>query len=106
MLGQGGFGLVYKGKLDDGREVAVKKSSTLSKQHREALMTEVELLSSVKHPNVVKLFGYCADNNEFLLVYEYIPSKSLDKLLFGPNGRGQELDWSRTLGIIIGIARV
>ncbi|XP_054824759.1 uncharacterized protein LOC129322469 [Prosopis cineraria] len=105
VLGQGGFGLVYKGKLDDGREIAVKKSLNMSEQDKEALMREVELLSSVKHLNVVKLFGYCVDNNKFLLVYEYVPNKSLDKLLFGPNGREEELDWSRTYGIIMGIAR-
>ncbi|XP_054790767.1 cysteine-rich receptor-like protein kinase 43 [Prosopis cineraria] len=104
-LGQGGYGLVYKGELDDGKEIAVKVPLNLSTQHEEQLIKEIELLSSVKHPNVVKLFGYCTNKKKILLVYEYVPNKSLNMLLFGPNRRDQELDWSRTYNIIVGIAR-
>ncbi|KAF7808664.1 putative receptor-like protein kinase [Senna tora] len=84
VLGQGGFGLVYKGKLDDGREIAVKKSSKVSEERMKTLVREVELLSRLKHPNVVKLLGYCTEDNNFLLVYEYVPNRSLDKFLFDP----------------------
>lgn len=66
-------------RCDDGRDIAVKKSSKVSEEQRKSLIREVELLSKVKHPNIVKLVGYCADKNELLLVYEYIPNKSLDK---------------------------
>ncbi|KAK8522643.1 hypothetical protein V6N12_056344 [Hibiscus sabdariffa] len=79
-LGQGGFGPVYRGKLDDGREIAVKKLSHSSNQ------------------------GYCVHGQEKLLVYEYVTNESLDKLLFKSN-RKSELDWKRRYEIISGVAR-
>ncbi|KAK6931610.1 Serine-threonine/tyrosine-protein kinase, catalytic domain [Dillenia turbinata] len=81
-LGQGGFGPVYKGKLEDGREVAVKKLSQSSNQGKKEFMNEARLLARVQHRNVVNLLGYCVHGAEKLLVYEYVAHESIDKLLF------------------------
>ncbi|KAJ6903196.1 receptor-like protein kinase [Populus alba x Populus x berolinensis] len=103
-LGEGGFGPVYKGKLDDGREIAVKKLSHSSNQGKKEFMNEAKLLARVQHRNIVNLLGYCAHGVEKLLVYEYVANESLDKLLFKSDKRGQ-LDWKKRYNIIIGIAR-
>ncbi|XP_063938953.1 cysteine-rich receptor-like protein kinase 43 isoform X2 [Daucus carota subsp. sativus] len=81
-LGQGGFGPVFKGKLSDGREIAVKKLSQNSGQGKKEFMNEAKLLSRVQHRNVVSLLGYCSHEEEKLLVYEYVANESLDKFLF------------------------
>ncbi|KAL9328948.1 hypothetical protein ACSQ67_003951 [Phaseolus vulgaris] len=81
-LGEGGFGPVYKGKLNDGREIAVKKLSHTSNQGKKEFMNEAKLLARVQHRNVVNLVGYCVHGNEKLLVYEYVAHESLDKFLF------------------------
>ncbi|XVF43594.1 hypothetical protein PTKIN_Ptkin02bG0052200 [Pterospermum kingtungense] len=103
-LGQGGFGPVYRGKLDDGREIAVKKLSQSSNQGKKEFENEAKLLARVQHRNVVNLLGYCAHGSEKLLVYEYVTNQSLDKLLFKSN-RKDDLDWKRRYEIISGIAR-
>ncbi|XP_038688359.1 putative receptor-like protein kinase At4g00960 isoform X2 [Tripterygium wilfordii] len=103
-LGEGGFGPVYKGKLDDGREIAVKKLSHSSRQGRKEFLNEAKLLTKVQHRNVVNLLGYCAHGTEKLLVYEYVINESLDKILFKSNRRA-ELDWKRRFDIINGVAR-
>lgn len=103
-LGQGGFGPVFKGKLKDGRVIAVKKLSQYSKQGKKEFMTEAKLLARVQHRNVVNLLGYCVHGSEKLLVYEYVTNESLDKLLFKASRRG-ELDWKMRYGIICGVAR-
>ncbi|PNX71080.1 cysteine-rich receptor-like protein kinase 10-like protein, partial [Trifolium pratense] len=81
-LGEGGFGPVYKGKLNDGREIAVKKLSLGSNQGKTQFVAEAKLLTRVQHRNVVNLYGYCIHGREKLLVYEYISHESLDKFLF------------------------
>ncbi|XP_041015867.1 cysteine-rich receptor-like protein kinase 10 [Juglans microcarpa x Juglans regia] len=103
-LGEGGFGPVYKGKLIDGREIAVKKLSHNSTQGEKEFKNEAKLLARVQHRNVVNLLGYCVHMAEKLLVYEYVLNESLDKLLFKTNRR-EELDWKRRYEIIAGIAR-
>ncbi|KAL9401709.1 hypothetical protein Peur_005558 [Populus x canadensis] len=103
-LGEGGFGPVFKGKLDDGREIAVKKLSHSSNQGKKEFMNEAKLLARVQHRNIVNLLGYCAHGVEKLLVYEYVANESLDKLLFKSDKRGQ-LDWKKRYNIIISIAR-
>ncbi|KAK9060068.1 hypothetical protein SSX86_020772 [Deinandra increscens subsp. villosa] len=102
-LGQGGFGPVFKGKLEDGREIAVKKLSETSKQGKREFTNEARLLACIQHRNVVSLLGYCAFP-EKLLVYEYVVNESLDKLLF-KSGKRDVLDWKRRYSIIDGVAQ-
>ncbi|KAI5582840.1 hypothetical protein POPTR_007G120900v4 [Populus trichocarpa] len=103
-LGQGGFGPVYKGKLRNGTEIAVKRLSNSSRQGLEELKTEVLLVAKLLHRNLVWLLGFCLEEEEKLLVYEYLPNGSLDKVLFDQNKRCS-LEWERRHEIIIGIAR-
>ncbi|KAL8241832.1 hypothetical protein R6Q59_012134 [Mikania micrantha] len=102
-LGQGGFGPVFKGKLQDGREIAVKKLSEKSKQGKREFTNEARLLACIQHRNVVSLLGYCAVP-EKLLVYEYVVNESLDKLLF-KSAKRDALDWKRRYSIIDGVAQ-
>ncbi|KAK9231442.1 hypothetical protein WN943_021676 [Citrus x changshan-huyou] len=84
MLGEGGFGSVYKGYLIDlDMAVAVKKVSRGSKQEKKEYVTEVKTISQLRHRNLVQLLGCCHDRGEFLLVYEFMPNGSLDGRLFG-----------------------
>ncbi|WVZ11616.1 hypothetical protein V8G54_016146 [Vigna mungo] len=103
-LGEGGFGPVFKGKLSDGREIAVKRLSRRSNQGKTQFINEAKLLGRVQHRNVVNLIGYCTHASEKLLVYEYVPHKSLDKFLF-KTGKKEELNWKRRLDIINGVGR-
>ncbi|KAJ6885707.1 hypothetical protein NC651_026378 [Populus alba x Populus x berolinensis] len=81
-LGQGGFGAVYRGKLPDGQEIAVKRLSKTSGQGLEEFMNEVVVISKLQHRNLVRLLGCCVEGEEMMLVYEYLPNKSLDAFLF------------------------
>ncbi|XP_054787220.1 cysteine-rich receptor-like protein kinase 44 isoform X1 [Prosopis cineraria] len=103
-LGQGGFGPVYKGKLYNGEEVAVKRLSMNSGQGDIEFKNEVMLVAKLQHRNLVRLLGFCLERRERLLVYEFLPNKSLDYLLFDPAQRAQ-LDWEIRYKIIVGIAR-
>ncbi|CAI0550508.1 unnamed protein product [Linum tenue] len=132
-LGEGGFGPVYKvpsiqynigssevftrillvliyvhsyrqGKLLDGQEIAVKRLSTSSRQGLEELKTELMLVAKLLHMNLVRLLGFYLEEEEKMLVYEYLPNGSLDKILYDPNRRF-DLDWGTRYRIIIGIAR-
>ncbi|XP_058073038.1 cysteine-rich receptor-like protein kinase 34 [Magnolia sinica] len=82
-FGEGGFGPVYKGKLPTGKEIAVKALSKSSGQGLEEYRNEVELIAKLQHKNLVKLLVWCIHEEEKILIYEYMPNKSLDKLLFG-----------------------
>eukprot|EP00253_Pinus_taeda_P028812 PITA_28812 len=103
-LGEGGFGAVYKGITYDGREIAVKKLSLRSAQGTREFMNEVKLVAKIQHRNLVQLLGCCVDGPERLLVYEYLPNKSLDNFLFDPEKR-RVLDWQKRYNIVMGIAR-
>ncbi|KAH1054600.1 hypothetical protein GYH30_023406 [Glycine max] len=103
-LGQGGFGPVYKGKLPDGQEIAVKRLSRASGQGLEEFMNEVVVISKLQHRNLVKLFGCCAEGDEKMLIYEYMLNKSLDVFIFDPS-KSKLLDWRKRCGIIEGIGR-
>uniref|UniRef100_A0A1J3G1P3 Cysteine-rich receptor-like protein kinase 17 n=2 Tax=Noccaea caerulescens TaxID=107243 RepID=A0A1J3G1P3_NOCCA len=103
-LGEGGFGDVYKGVLPDGTEVAVKRLSKTSGQGAEEFKNEAVLVTKLQHRNLVRLLGFCLEGEEKILVYEFVPNKSLDYFLFDPVKQG-ELDWTRRYNIIKGIAR-
>ncbi|KAE9591792.1 putative protein kinase RLK-Pelle-DLSV family [Lupinus albus] len=103
-LGQGGFGPVYKGKLKDGKEIAVKRLSKASGQGLEEFMNEVVVISKLQHRNLVRLLGCCREGDEKMLIYEYMANKSLDKFVFGPPEH-KFLDWGKRFNIIEGIAR-
>ncbi|PKI73758.1 hypothetical protein CRG98_005829 [Punica granatum] len=103
-LGEGGFGPVYMGKLLDGQEVAVKRLSRASDQGLEEFMNEMVVISKVQHRNLVRLLGCCVEREEKILVYEFMPNKSLDVFLFDPVKK-DELDWSKRFKIIDGICR-
>ncbi|XP_052485589.1 G-type lectin S-receptor-like serine/threonine-protein kinase At1g11330 isoform X1 [Gossypium raimondii] len=100
----GGFGPVYRGILSDEKEIAVKRLSKASGQGLEEFMNEVEVISKIQHRNLVKLFGCCAEAEEKMLVYEYMPNKSLDTFVFDPIKK-TVLDWRKRFNIIEGISR-
>lgn len=103
-LGEGGFGPVYRGVLDGGAEIAVKRLSARSRQGAAEFRNEVELIAKLQHRNLVRLLGCCVEKDEKLLVYEYLPNKSLDAFLFGTR-KTAHLDWKMRQSIILGIAR-
>ncbi|XP_048141699.1 cysteine-rich receptor-like protein kinase 25 isoform X1 [Rhodamnia argentea] len=103
-LGEGGFGLVYKGTLPGGQEIAAKRLSRSSGQGVEEFKTEVELVAKLQHRNLVRLLGFSMEGDETILVYEYVPNGSLDCLLFDPMLSGQ-LDWSTRYKVMVGVAR-
>ncbi|KAJ0538277.1 putative protein kinase RLK-Pelle-DLSV family [Helianthus annuus] len=103
-IGEGGFGPVYKGVLENGQEVAVKRLSETSQQGIEEFKNEIICIAKLQHRNLVKLLGYCNHRNELILVYEYMTNKSLDLYLFDVT-RSSMLDWPQRFNIIQGLAR-
>ncbi|KAK1421236.1 hypothetical protein QVD17_23421 [Tagetes erecta] len=103
-LGEGGFGPVYKGVLEDGQEIAVKRLSETSRQGLDEFKNEVKFIAKLQHRNLVKLLGYCTQGNERMLIYEYMENKSLDSFIFDASGSSMP-DWPRLFQIIHGIAR-
>ncbi|KAK4399030.1 G-type lectin S-receptor-like serine/threonine-protein kinase [Sesamum angolense] len=102
-LGMGGFGLVYKGTLTNGKQVAVKRLSAASGQGVEEFMNEVVVISKLQHRNLVRLLGCCVEKGEKMLIYEYLQNKSLDVFLFDETQH--VLDWRKRFSIIEGIGR-
>ncbi|KAB5534157.1 hypothetical protein DKX38_017243 [Salix brachista] len=103
-LGQGGFGVVYKGVLPNGQEIAVKRLSKDSGQGDLEFKNEVLLVAKLQHRNLVKLLGFCLEGIERLLIYEFVPNSSLAHFIFDPTKHVQ-LNWERRYNIIRGIAR-
>ncbi|XP_057796273.1 G-type lectin S-receptor-like serine/threonine-protein kinase At1g11330 isoform X3 [Salvia miltiorrhiza] len=104
MLGEGGFGPVFKGQLPNGQEIAVKRLARSSNQGVEEFTNEVVVISQLQHRNLVRLIGCCVENEEKMLVYEYMPNGSLDACLFGSHKR-EFLNWQTRKLIIEGICR-
>ncbi|KAK7262699.1 hypothetical protein RJT34_30275 [Clitoria ternatea] len=103
-LGEGGFGPVYKGTLQDGQEIAVKRLSMDSGQGLQEFKNEVILCAQLQHRNLVKVLGCCVEREEKLLLYEYMPNKSLDSFIFGSD-QNKKLDWAMRFNILYAIAR-
>ncbi|VAH44456.1 unnamed protein product [Triticum turgidum subsp. durum] len=104
LLGAGGFGSVYRGKLrKPDMEVAVKRVSHESRQGMKEFVAEVASIGRLRHRNLVPLLGYCRRKGELLLVYDYMPNGSLDKYLYDGPSAGT-LDWPQRFHIIRGVA--
>ncbi|CAL5196807.1 unnamed protein product [Lathyrus oleraceus] len=102
-IGQGGFGSVYKGKLRDGCLVAIKVLSAESKQGVQEFLTEIKVISSIEHENLVKLYGCCVENNHRILVYGYLENNSLAQTLLGHSNI--KFSWDVRHNICVGVAR-
>ncbi|KAH9651097.1 Receptor-like serine/threonine-protein kinase SD1-6 [Citrus sinensis] len=103
-LGEGGFGPVYKGRLFNGQEVAVKRLSSQSGQGLKEFKNEMMLIAELQHRNLVRILGCCVEQGEKILILEYMPNKSLDVYLFDPIKK-RLLDWEARIRIIQGIAQ-
>ncbi|KAH7650655.1 S-receptor-like serine/threonine-protein kinase protein [Dioscorea alata] len=103
-LGEGGFGPVFKGKLGNGQEIAVKRLAKTSVQGMVEFKNEVLLIAKLQHRNLVRLLSCCIEGEERILIYEYMPNKSLDYFLF-EKSKDQVLDWQTRFKIIMGITR-
>ncbi|KAM3385174.1 hypothetical protein ACQJBY_009241 [Aegilops geniculata] len=104
ILGQGGFGPVYKGIFPDGQEVAIKKLAARSRQGLVEFKNEIQLVAKLQHRHLVRLLGCCIHDEEKILIYEYMSNKSLDYFIFDPNRR-TSLNWMIRLKIVQGIAQ-
>jgi serine/threonine protein kinase len=103
LLGSGGFGKVYRGVLPSSNmQIATKKVSHDSRQGSKEFVAEIVSMGRLRHRNLVQLFGYCRRKGELLLVYDYMPNGSLDKLLF--RNETPSLNWARRYQIIRGVA--
>ncbi|KAK7307288.1 hypothetical protein VNO77_40209 [Canavalia gladiata] len=105
LIGEGGFGSVYQGTLDDGQEVAVKVRSATSTQGTREFDNELNLLSAIQHENLVPLLGYCNENEQQILVYPFMSNGSLQDRLYGEPAKRKILDWPTRLSIALGAAR-
>ncbi|KAK9078254.1 hypothetical protein SSX86_002311 [Deinandra increscens subsp. villosa] len=103
-LGEGGFGSVYWGQLWDGSQIAVKRLKVYSNKAEMEFAVEVEILARVRHKNLLSLRGYCAEGQERLIVYDYMPNLSLLSHLHGQHSAECLLDWNRRMNIAIGSA--
>ncbi|KGN47531.1 probable serine/threonine-protein kinase PBL21 isoform X1 [Cucumis sativus] len=105
LLGEGGFGRVYKGRLESGQIVAVKQLNRDGLQGFQEFIVEVLMLSLLHHPNLVTLIGYCTDGDQRLLVYEFMPMGSLEDHLFDIGTDKKPLSWNTRMKIAVAAAR-
>ncbi|KAI6699456.1 hypothetical protein NL676_013780 [Syzygium grande] len=105
LIGEGGFGSVYRGTLPDGQEVAVKVRSATSTQGTREFENELNLLSAIRHENLVPLLGFCCENDQQILVYPFMSNGSLQDRLYGEASKRKILDWPTRLSIALGAAR-
>ncbi|KAK4267312.1 hypothetical protein QN277_024109 [Acacia crassicarpa] len=105
IIGEGGFGVVFKGVLHDGRDVAVKILKRYDHHGGREFLAEVEMLSRLHHRNLVKLIGICMENQTRCLIYELIPNGSVESHLHGADKKTSPLDWNARMKIALGAAR-
>ncbi|XP_027352561.1 putative serine/threonine-protein kinase [Abrus precatorius] len=103
-IGGGGYGVVYKGVLRDGTQVAIKSLSVESKQGTHEFMTEIDMISNIRHPNLVELIGCCVEGSHRILVYEFLENNSLAISLLGSKSKYVALDWPKRAAICRGTA--
>ncbi|KAF5737231.1 putative serine/threonine-protein kinase [Tripterygium wilfordii] len=103
-IGGGGFGVVYRGVLRNGTHVAIKCLSAESKQGTQEFLTEINMISTIRHPNLVELVGCCVEGNNRILVYEYMENNSLASVLLGSKSKHVALSWPQRAAICLGTA--
>ncbi|KAG8064501.1 hypothetical protein GUJ93_ZPchr0004g40245 [Zizania palustris] len=105
VIGEGGYGIVYHGVLEDGTQVAVKNLLNNRGQAEREFKVEVEAIGRVRHKNLVRLLGYCAEGNQRMLVYEYVNNGNLEQWIHGDVGPVSPLTWDMRMKIILGTAK-
>uniref|UniRef100_J3LDP1 non-specific serine/threonine protein kinase n=1 Tax=Oryza brachyantha TaxID=4533 RepID=J3LDP1_ORYBR len=105
VIGEGGYGIVYHGVLENGTQVAVKNLLNNRGQAEKEFKVEVEAIGRVRHKNLVRLLGYCAEGNQRMLVYEYVDNGNLEQWLHGEIGPVSPLSWDSRMKIILGTAK-
>ncbi|KAL9679952.1 hypothetical protein QQ045_017823 [Rhodiola kirilowii] len=104
-IGEGGFGSVYKGRLRDGKVAAIKVLASESKQGVKEFLTEINVISDIKHDNLVTLYGCCVEESHRILLYKYYDNNSLSQTLLGDDHGSIDFNWQTRVNIAVGIAR-
>ncbi|MCO5553182.1 hypothetical protein L7F22_006703 [Adiantum nelumboides] len=105
VLGEGGYGIVYRGTLPDGSLIAVKNLLNNRGQAEKEFRVEVEAIGRVRHKNLVRLIGYCAEGSHRMLVYEFVDNGNLDQWIHGKFGENNPIPWEGRMRIALGTAK-